>query len=137
MIHLIDASVWLASDDDSNSSTEAAEALLTHPDAMPAALDLTLLEVINVRSRRKAGTARLPVGREISAITSGRVMSLSEAELTALEDLCEQHPLSAYDGAYVIASLTRNMKLVSLDMKDLVEPGWAVTPQQALEAIAA
>ena len=129
--------MWLASDDESNSHADAAEELLAHPKTQAAALDLTLLEVINARSRRNSVAGRLPVAEEIAAITAGRVITLERSELSELEVLCRDHNLSSYDGAYVVAAATRRMKLVSLDMKDLVEPGWAVTPEQALEALAA
>ena len=129
--------MWIAAGDRDDSNREAARDLLSKISAEPAALDLTVLEVINVMSRANLPDSADLTTDELYRVTRGRVLSLSPAEHRSVEELCQKHPLSAYDGAYVIASLARDLKLVSLDIKDLVEPGWAVTPQQALEALAA
>ncbi len=42
-----------------------------------------------------------------------------------------EHGLSAYDAAYVAAARRNGWQLVSLDVKDLVSRGLAVTPDRA------
>lgn len=42
-----------------------------------------------------------------------------------------QHSLTAYDAAYVAAARRNGWQLVSLDLRDLVSKGLAVTPDDA------
>ena len=42
------------------------------------------------------------------------------------------HRLSAYDAAYVAAARREDWKLVSLDARDLVSKGLAITPDAAV-----
>jgi predicted nucleic acid-binding protein len=53
----------------------------------------------------------------------------SDAAALALE-----RGLSVYDAAYVAAARRRGASLVSLDVADLVRPGLAVLPEEALRA---
>jgi len=53
-------------------------------------------------------------------------------ELTV--SLAHEHGLSAYDAAYVAAAELHGWTLVSGDHIDLVEPGLAITPADALAA---
>lgn len=43
-----------------------------------------------------------------------------------------EHRLSAYDASYVAAALQRDLTLVSLDIRDLVSKGLAITPDAAV-----
>jgi predicted nucleic acid-binding protein len=43
-----------------------------------------------------------------------------------------EHDLSAYDAAYVAAARRNGWQLVSLDLRDLVSKGLAVTPDAAV-----
>lgn len=42
-----------------------------------------------------------------------------------------EHGLTAYDAAYVAAARRNGWQLVSLDVRDLVSKGFAVTPDAA------
>jgi predicted nucleic acid-binding protein len=53
-------------------------------------------------------------------------------ELTV--SLADEHGLSAYDASYVAAAELTGWTLVSGDHADLVEPGLAITAEQALDA---
>jgi predicted nucleic acid-binding protein len=48
--------------------------------------------------------------------------------------LANEHRLSVYDAAYAAAAEINGWTLVSGDHKDLVEPGLAITAEQALAA---
>lgn len=43
-----------------------------------------------------------------------------------------EHGLTAYDAAYVAAARRNGWRLVSLDIRDLVSKGLAITPDAAL-----
>jgi len=57
------------------------------------------------------------------------------ADVTLLEDgldLIGEHGLTACDAAYVAAARRHGWQLVSLDVRDLVSKGLAVTPDSAV-----
>lgn len=100
--------------------------------AAVAALDLTLYEVINAVGRQY----RLPeqARRLVKVIlhTCGEDLVRVDAELAdELAAVAAEHALSAYDAAYVAAARRRGWQLVSLDVRDLVSKGLAVTPDAA------
>ena len=156
---LLDASVWLAALDPDDRYYAAAKALVvsTGDDGVAAtgddiieagdaegdvaednpvtlaALDLTLYEVANVavvRWSSKADAERLvELIRLACPATIDRVDEerMREATKTATE-----HSLTVYDAAYVSAARRHDWTLVSCDLKDLVRPGLAITPDVAL-----
>ena len=128
---LLDASVWVAAGIAVNPS---------HPDAAPlvrgrvpvAAIDLTVYEVVNVVARqyRQPGQAQKIVRAMLR--TCGEDLVRVDGRLG--EDIAEvaaEHGLTAYDAAYVAAARRNGWQLVSLDMRDLVSKGLAVTPDAA------
>jgi len=97
-----------------------------------AALDLTLYEVGNVVAKRyqDPGEAR----RIVQAIlrTCGDDLLRVDRELIdEAIDVVAEHGLSSYDAAYVAAARRWGRQLVSLDIRDLVSKGLAVTPDAA------
>jgi predicted nucleic acid-binding protein len=95
-------------------------------------LDLTLYEVANVVTKRYGQP------EQARKLVQGLVHSSSDSPLRAdaalLErgvDLMIEHKLTAYDAAYVAAASHNGWQLVSLDVRDLVSKGLAVTPDAA------
>jgi predicted nucleic acid-binding protein len=131
---LLDASVWVAATDTDDRHRDACIDLIRSPEARFAALDLTTIEVVNAMSRRGRQATRAAV-EAIHLRTAGDLASLDRRELDLLADLTTATPLTAYDGAYVVAAASNGWQLVSLDHKDLVDPGWAITPAEALERL--
>lgn len=96
-------------------------------------LDLTLYEVANV----VAGMYAQP--EEARRLVQGLFRASNGSPLRADADLFEdgidlmsEHGLSAYDAAYVAAARRNGWQLVSLDVRDLVSRGLAVTPDAAV-----
>lgn len=129
---LFDASALLATGDPDSPQGEPTRALLRS--GRPAAtIDLAAYEITNVAARQwRDHAAGQLILRRIWAIEQhGRLVRI-DAELAAsAADLAEQHGLTAYDAAYVAAARLLGATLVSCDVKDLVEPGFAVLPGDA------
>lgn len=95
-------------------------------------LDLTLYEVANVVARNYG---ELDLARRlVQGLFRGSVRPPLQADATLFEDgldLMSEHGLTAYDAAYVAAAKRHGWQLVSLDVRDLVSKGLAVTPDAA------
>lgn len=96
-------------------------------------LDLTLYEVANV----VAGKYEQPdAARElVRGLFRGSAHPPLQADTALFEDgieLMAEHGLTAYDAAYVAAARRNGWQLVSLDLRDLVSKGLAVTPDAAV-----
>jgi predicted nucleic acid-binding protein len=129
----LDAGVLLARADAADSQHRFASALLRVPDPL-STLDLAYYEVVNVALRgwRDAALAG-DLRRAVATIDrDGGLVRMDEPLAAATAELAERHGLSAYDAAYVAAAGRLGVPLVSCDVRDLVEPGLAVTPAQAL-----
>lgn len=129
---LLDANVWVASGMPDNPSFQQASTL-TQGGAPVAALDLTLYEVINV----VAGRYRQPehAQRLVQAILrtcSRDLLRVDHAFGDEVAEVVAEHSLTAYDAAYVAAARRNGWQLVSLDVRDLVSKGLAVTPDAAV-----
>ncbi|HET9199143.1 MAG TPA: PIN domain-containing protein [Solirubrobacterales bacterium] len=128
---LLDASVWVAAGISAHPSHGPAAAL-ARGGAPVAALDLTLYEVINAVARGYRQPAQAE--RIVRAIvrTCGDGLSRVDAELGGqVADLVARHGLTAYDAAYVAVARRNGWQLVSLDVRNLVSKGLAVTPDAA------
>jgi len=128
---LLDASVWVAAGISANSSHESAAAL-AHGGASVAALDLTIYEVVNAVARgyRQPDQAQR-IARAILR-TCGEDLVRVDRELgEEIAKVVSEHGLSAYDAAYVAAARRNGWQLVSLDVRDLVSKGLALTPDAA------
>jgi predicted nucleic acid-binding protein len=132
---LLDASVWLAAVDPEDghhaASFELVESAATT--ARVAALDLTLYEVANVavvRWRSEAEAARVV---ELVWVACGDALERVDEELLReASALASEHGITVYDAAYVAAARRRGARLVSVDLSDLVRPGLAISPEEAV-----
>ena len=132
---LLDASVWLAALDRDDSfhpaATQLVEAGATGT-VILAALDLTLYEVANVavvRWRSPADARRL-----VTLVGLACPDTLKRADEQLLREaaaIADHHDLTVYDGAYVAAVRRHRSTLVSADVRDLVTPGLAISPDAA------
>lgn len=129
---LLDASVWLASLDSDDQHHAAARQLLESAAAGSttlAALDLTLYEVANVAVVR--WRSPMDAERLVRLVTSACPTTLVRADDALLREAtttAAHHRLTVYDGAYVAAARRYGWILVSGDLRDLVDPGLAVSP---------
>ncbi len=128
---LLDASVWVAAGIPANPAHGSAAAL-ARGGAPVAALDLTLFEVINAVARgyRQPDQARR-IARAILRTCGDDLVRVDETLGEEIAELVPLHGLSAYDAAYVAAARRNGWQLVSLDVRDLVSKGLAVTPDAA------
>lgn len=130
---LLDATIWHESKDADAAHHAVCRGLVVDPAYRVAALDLTLYEVSNSLGARDGRAAeavdvcRLIAGRCGHAIVGTDPMLMRSALSIAIE-----HGISAYDAAYVAAARREDWTLVSLDVKDLVSKGLAVTPDAAV-----
>lgn len=127
---LLDASAWIAALDPSDTYHADAARIIDHSAGHDlAALDLTVFEIVNValkKWRSPEDARHLAELVEISCSTDLQRIDGETADYTI--DLAERHSLTAYDAAYVAIAQRRGWTLVSTDMKDLVRPGLAITP---------
>jgi predicted nucleic acid-binding protein len=129
---LIDASVWGRLAEPRDRFHQRARDLLIDSSASLAALDLTLFEIANAVGVKMAQPRRAEWLSELVAIRSGeRLVRVDPQLVAAAVELAAQHGLTAYDAAYVAAARRNGWQLVSLDVRDLVSKGLAVTPDAA------
>lgn len=128
---LVDASVWVAAVMPQHPQHAQAEQFL-RAGAPLTVLDLTLYEVANVVARKYG---ELDVARKlVQGLFRASAHPPLRGDLTLFEDgldLMSMHGLTAYDAAYVAAARQNGWQLVSLDVRDLVSKGLAVTPDAA------
>lgn len=130
---LVDASILLASEDPDDEHHEDSRRLLPGSDPL-VTLDLAFYEVTNVavRSWRDQASARRLRGR-VAAVADDA--GLVRADTHLLEDpaaIADEHGISAYDAAYVVAARAVSARLVSCDLRDLVSRDLAVLPSFAV-----
>lgn len=129
---LVDASIWVAAVMPQHPYHGQAEHFL-RAGAPLTVLDLTLYEVANVVARKYG---ELDVARRlVQGLFRGSAQPPLRADVTLFEeglDLMREHGLTAYDAAYVAAARRNGWQLVSLDVRDLVSKGLAVTPDAAV-----
>jgi predicted nucleic acid-binding protein len=129
---LLDASVWVALADPRERFHAEAETLVESAGSI-ATLDLTLLEVANAVGAKMGMPTRAERILGIVAANCGdRLIRADAALVGSAIEVSAEHGLSAYDAAYVAAARRDAMTLVSLDIRDLVSKGLAVTPDAAL-----
>jgi predicted nucleic acid-binding protein len=127
---LLDASVWVAAGISANPSHGAAAAL-AQGDAPVAALDLTFYEVANAVARQYRQPAQAQRITRAILRTCGDDLVRVDQIADELAEVAAGHGLTAYDAAYVAAARRNGWQLVSLDLRDLVSKGLAVTPDAA------
>ena len=129
---LLDASVWVASGAPASQWHEAAKALVREPPIPLGAIDLTLYEIANVVGVRDGQPDAARVLAQVLRRRCGnRIVAFDAELLDATLELATEHGLSAYDAAYVAAARRMGWQLVSVDIRDLVSKGLAVTPDAA------
>jgi predicted nucleic acid-binding protein len=128
---LLDASVWVAAGIPANPAHRSAAAL-ARGGAPVAALDLTLFEVINAVARgyRQPDQAQR-IARAILRTCGDDLVRVDGALGEEIAEVVSRHGLTSYDAAYVAAARRNGWQLVSLDVRDLVSKGLAVTPEAA------
>jgi predicted nucleic acid-binding protein len=130
---LLDASVWHESKEADSLHSDACRVLAVDPDYPVAALTLTLHEVSNSlgardgRAEEAVDMCRLIAGRCGHAIVAPDPMLMRSAISIAIE-----YDITAYDASYVAAAHREGWTLVSIDIKDLVSKGLAITPDAAV-----
>jgi predicted nucleic acid-binding protein len=128
---LLDANVWVAAGIPAHPAHESAAAL-AHGGASVAALDLTLYEVVNAVARqyRQSDQAQR-IARAMLSTCGENLVRVDQALGEETTKVVSEHGLTAYDAAYVAAARRNGWQLVSLDIRDLVSKGLAVTPDAA------
>ncbi len=128
---LLDASVWATLAAPRQRYYAESDALVDS-EAPLAALDLTLFEIANVVGVKMGKPGR---AQRLSTLVTdrcqGRLVRVDPDLIGSGLDLAASHGLSAYDAAYVAAAHRYGWQLVSLDIRDLVSRGLAVTPDAA------
>jgi len=135
-MRLLDSNVWLAAvnadEEDHVPARRLVEGAIEHP---LAALDLTLYEVANVAMKRWRSPARArAVATLVRDACLKRIGTVDAELLERAIALSSEHKLTIYDAAYVAAAQLHGWTLVSGDHADLVDPGLAITPADALAA---
>jgi len=98
-----------------------------------AALDLTLYEVVNaVAKQYRQPDQAQRIARAILRSCGDELARVDHALGEEVVKVVSEHGLSAYDAAYVAAARRNGWQLVSLDVRDLVSKGLAVTPDAAV-----
>lgn len=129
---LVDASVWVAAVTPQHPQHAQARSFLGRGGPLTA-LDLTLYEVANVIARKYGQPQE--ARKLVHVLLTAAADSLQRVDATLLEDgvdLMVDHDLTSYDAAYVAAARRYGWQLVSLDVRDLVSKGLAVTPDAAV-----
>jgi predicted nucleic acid-binding protein len=129
---LVDASVWVAAVTPQHPQHVPARNFLGKGGPLTA-LDLTLYEVANVLARKYGQPQE--ARKLVHVLLVAAADSLQRVDASLLEDgvdLMADHNLTAYDAAYVAAARRNGWQLVSLDVRDLVSKGLAITPDAAL-----
>ncbi len=128
---LLDAGVWLAARDADDRFHEESRALIAAGGAL-GALDLTLYEVANVATKRwrSPAEAKRLVALVLRAC-EGRLVRAGEEIVTAAVAAAAKHSITVYDAAYVVSAERYGAKLVSTDLRDLVDAGLAISPAAA------
>lgn len=131
---LIDSSVWVSSGAPSERFHVDSARLVRERRHELAALDLTLYEVANTVGVKFSQPDE--AGKLIATIQTccpdWRIAAVEPDTLNLALALAAEHGLSAYDAAHVAAARRNGWTLVSIDVRDLVSKGLAVTPDAAL-----
>lgn len=132
MTFLVDASVWGRLAEPRDRFHRQAKDFLVDSEAALAALDLTLFEIANAVGVKMGQPKRAEWLSELILLRSGdRFARVDPRLVAATVELAAEHGLTAYDAAYVAAARRNGWQLVSLDVRDLVSKGLAVTPDAA------
>lgn len=130
----MDASVLLAGEDADDAQHEAARELLAGS-ATLSTLDLACYEVGNVavRAWRDVAAAARLQGLVAAIAADGGLVRADETIVAHAVSLADSKGLSVYDAGYVAGAASVGARLVSCDLRALVNRDLAVTPRQAVD----
>jgi predicted nucleic acid-binding protein len=128
----LDSSVLLASEDPDDENHGDARQLLGGSDQL-ATLDLALYEVTNVaiRAWHDRSAAHRLRERVTAVADDGGLLRGTSALTSDAAAVADEHGISVYDAAYVVAARVSGGELVSCDLRDLVSRGLARLPRDA------
>jgi predicted nucleic acid-binding protein len=128
----LDASVLLASEDPDDENHEDAKRLLGGSNPL-ATVDLAFYEVTNVavRAWRDPSAAHRLRERVAAVGEDGGIIRADSALLAQAAVVADEHDISVYDAAYIVAARAVGGELVSCDARDLVSRGLARLPRDA------
>jgi predicted nucleic acid-binding protein len=130
---LLDAGVWLAGRDADDRFHAECRELIASPPRPLAALDLTLYEVANVAAYRWGAPREAERLVELILLSCGdRVVRAGERLLERTIAAASRWAITVYDAAHVAWAEDDSSNLVSTDLRDLVRPGLAISPADAL-----
>lgn len=118
---------WDLGEDDAEQPESRARVEWPRPVAL-AALDLTLYEVANIAVVRWRSQADAMRAVELIRLACPAVEHVDDELIRDASTIAAENDLTVYDAAYVALARRRDWTLVSCDIKDLVQPGFAVTP---------
>ncbi|HXW33652.1 MAG TPA: type II toxin-antitoxin system VapC family toxin [Acidimicrobiales bacterium] len=126
----LDSSVLLAAEDTDDENYGDACRLLGGSDPL-ASLDLAFYEVTNVAVRAwRDPSAAHRLRERVAAVAGDGGLVRADAELISdSAALADEHGISVYDAAYVVAARLAGGELVSCDRRDLVARGLARLPR--------
>lgn len=129
---LVDASVWVTLAESGSPYREPAKSLIREQGTNLNALDLTLYEVANAIGVKQGNVNEASrVNRLLLRCCRDRVFEVDVELVESALHIAAELGLTAYDAAYVAASRRHGLTLVSVDVRDLVSKGLAVTPDAA------
>lgn len=130
---LLDATIWHESVDANSPHLDACRALAADPAYPVAALSLTLHEVANsLGARRRRAAEAVDICRLIVGRCGHRIVGPDPILMLSAIEIAADHDIAAYDASYVAVARREGWTLVSLDLKDLVSKGLAITPDAAV-----
>lgn len=96
------------------------------------ALDLTLLEVVNVATVRWKSAAEATRLEGLVVAVAERIARVEvDYAIGQVAQLATQESISVYDAAYALCARRHGWELVSTDVRDLVSRGLALDPSAA------
>jgi predicted nucleic acid-binding protein len=130
---LLDAGVWIGARQPGSPHHEVCRSLVVDPEIPVGALELTMYEVGNVLGARDGHPdAAVDMCRLISGRCGDAIVSVDPLLIRSALGIARSNRLSAYDASYVAAARREGWTLVSLDLRDLVSKGLAITPDAAV-----
>jgi len=129
----LDSSVLLASEDADEENYGEARRLFGGSDQL-ATLDLAFCEVTNVaiRAWHDRSAAHRLRERVTAVADDGGLLRATAALISDAAAVADEHGISVYEAAYVVAAHIAGGELLSCDVRDLVSRGLARLPRDAL-----
>ena len=130
---LLDATIWHESKYADSEHAEACRALAVDTAYAVATLSLALFEVTNsLGVRRGLAAETVDICRLIVGRCGHRIVGPDPILMLSAIEIAADHDIGAYDASYVAVARREGWTLVSLDLKDLVSKGLAITPDAAV-----